>query len=227
MLTKFYTTFILTSFILFFVTHIHAQETLSCNSSSTEAKLVFVSKVGDIVNLKLYWDEKTTFNKDGLSITNGICLSCPEIGGREYPQKTEQEYRIKQTNKAKPVTIKWTNSYCGTRQSMIIEPIELKCKGSPAGAKLVWISTVGDIINLKMYWDEGSTFVGTINLDITNGVCERCQRVGGIGRKTKTGDIRRPNGTVQNYKVKRTDASKPVIIKWTGAYCGDQSLVIP
>jgi hypothetical protein len=220
-------TFILTSFMLFFMTSSHAQETLTCNSSTTRAKLVFVSKIGDMINLKIYWDEKSIFSEDDLYISNGVCESCPKVGGSDRSHKIEQSFQVKQTNTKKPTTIRWNSSYCGTRQSMIIDPIELKCKSSPTGAKLVWISTVGDIINLKMYWDEGSTFVGTINLDITNGVCQRCQRVGGVGRKNGAGDIRRSNGTVQNYKIKRTDASKPVTIEWAGAYCGDQSLVIP
>ncbi|MGK0389548.1 MAG: hypothetical protein ACI94Y_002291 [Maribacter sp.] len=219
--------FILTSFILCFVINSHEQETLTCNSSPTGAKLVFVSKIGDIIHLKIYWDEKTIFSEDNLDIINGECQSCPKVGGSDRSHGIEQNYQVKQTNTTKPTTIRWSSSYCGTRQSMIIDPIELKCKSSPAGAKLVWISTVGDIINLKMYWDEGSTFVGSSNLVITNGECQRCQRVGGVGRKNKDGGIRRPNGTVQNYQVKRTDASKPVTIEWTGAYCGDQSLVIP
>ena len=219
--------FILTGFILFFVTSSHAQETLTCNSSTTEAKLVFVSKIGDMINLKIYWDESTVFSEEDLYISNGVCESCPKVGGSDSSHETEQNFQIKQTNTTKPTTIRWNNSYCGTRQSMIIDPIELKCKGSPAGAKLVWISTVDDIINLKMYWDEKETFVGTINLNITNGECERCQRVGGAGRKNGAGDIRRTNGKVQNYKIKRTDASKPVVIEWAGAYCGSKSLVIP
>lgn len=211
-------TFILVCFFLFLGFSNYAQESLICNSSQTGAKLIFVSKVGNIINLKIYWDEKTIFGSDDLDITNGECQSCPKVGGKERTYGTEQDYQVKQINTNKPVMIKWGDSYCGIRQSMIIEPIELKCKGSPTGAKLVWISNVGDIINLKMYWDEGSTFVGTSLLDITNGECLRCRRVGGIGR---------PNGTVQNYKIKRTDASKPVTIEWVGGYCGDQSLVIP
>lgn len=219
--------FILTSFILFFMTNSNAQETLTCNSSNTGAKLVFVSKIGDMITLKLHWDEKTIFSAEDLSIINGECESCPKVGGPNREHGIEQEYKIKQTNTKKPTTIRWDDTYCGTRESMIVDPIELKCKGSPTGAKLVWISTDDDIITMKMYWDEGTIFVGSRSLDITNGECMRCQRVGGVSRPSANGGTRRPNGTVQLYKIKRTDASKPVIFKWTGAYCGSQSLTIP
>ena len=101
--------------------------------------------------------------------------------------------------------------------------LTLDCENSKTGAKLTLLSKNGQNIKMRLDWDEGATFSG-LALDITNGSCESCPRVGGIGR---------PHGTSAIYEIRQTDATKPVIIKWGGQpgnrkYCGeDRSMIIP
>jgi len=103
--------------------------------------------------------------------------------------------------------------------------ISLDCKGSNNGARVTFTSKQGSVIKLRVDWDEGATFVGKTNLNITNGVCEDCPTLGGIDTKK--------NPRSATYIVRQTDTSKPVIIKWGGnagniKFCGeDRSLIIP
>ena len=99
----------------------------------------------------------------------------------------------------------------------------LECENSKTGAKFTLLSKEGRNIRLRLDWDEGATF-SALALDITNGSCESCPKVGGIGR---------PYGTSAIYEIKQADLSKPVVLKWGGMpgnrqYCGeDRSLTIP
>ncbi len=198
---------------------INAQTLLECSNSRTNARITFESKVGDIINLKVYWDEGSTFSGAALNITNGECVSCPRVGGIGRPHGTEKTYQIRQIDPNMAVSIAWASTgYCGNEAAQVpgTSP-DLICNGSATGAKITFESKVGDILNLKVYWDEGATFGGAA-LNLTNGECVSCPRVGGIGR---------PHGTEKDYQIRQIDSTQQVIIKWAHAYCGtDQSLVI-
>lgn len=96
----------------------------------------------------------------------------------------------------------------------------LTCSGSSTGAKVSLESISGTTITLRMDWDEGSTFAPA-NLAITNGTCQSCPFIGGIGR---------PHGTFQFWTIEQTDPSQAVSVAWatTGTinYCGGSTPAI-
>ncbi|MCB0524399.1 MAG: T9SS type A sorting domain-containing protein [Lewinellaceae bacterium] len=90
----------------------------------------------------------------------------------------------------------------------------LTCTNSQSGAKVTFVEQTGQDITLLVDWDEGSTFSGN-NLVITNGTCQSCPNIGGIGR---------PHGIFKYYTIHQTDPDQPVTIDWappgTYVYCG-------
>lgn len=94
-----------------------AQNALSCKGSQTNAMATFVSGENGNITVRLDWNEGSTFAKQNLEITNGICINCPAVGGigKNNPVQT---WTIKQTDLAKPVSLAWgtesTKKYCGT-----------------------------------------------------------------------------------------------------------------
>jgi hypothetical protein len=100
----------------------------------------------------------------------------------------------------------------------------MDCANSKSGAKVTFLAKEGQIISLKVDWNEGATFMGKINLALTNATCEDCPNLGGLDRKLPR---------EATYTIRQTDPSQPVIVKWGGnagniKFCGaDRSLVIP
>jgi hypothetical protein len=94
-----------------------AQNVLPCNGSKTGAKATLISNDNGNVTVKLDWNEGATFAKQNLEITNGTCVTCPNVGGIGK-NNAVQTWTIKQTDLAKPVSLAWgtesTKKYCGT-----------------------------------------------------------------------------------------------------------------
>ncbi|MBL7795423.1 MAG: hypothetical protein JNJ90_02880 [Saprospiraceae bacterium] len=95
----------------------YAQNSLSCTGSKTGAKATVVSNDNGNITVKLDWNEGATFAKQNLEITNGTCVTCPNVGGigKNNPAQT---WTIKQTDLTKPVSLAWgtesTKKFCGT-----------------------------------------------------------------------------------------------------------------
>ena len=125
-------------------------------------------------------------------------------------------------------------SLTGTSSNWIAEPcgavsggntqevydILLTCSGSATNARVAFISKVDSVITLRVYWDEGSTFVGG-NLTFTNATCVDCRALGGIGR---------PNPIIADYIIHQTDPNQAVTVAWaepnTSAFCGGSTPVV-
>ena len=198
-----------------------AQTILTCTNSSTNARVEFLSKNGQTIKVKVYWDEGSGFNASSLNITNGTCTDCPMIGGMSREHGTEKVYTITQTNSTQEVTLAWASSgYCGGTSATVPGTGGMNCQNSSTGAKVTFLSKTGTTIKVKVDWDEGSTF-SAASLDITNGTCTDCPRIGGMARE---------HGVQKTYTITQSNASQPVILKWgpySNAYCGNDQLTIP
>lgn len=216
---------ILTLVVLFCFTETYAQTLLTCTGSRTGAKVSFVSKVGQDITLRIDWDEGSTFAPANLGIQNGTCEDCSYIGGIGRPHGSFKNWVIRQTDPNQPVTVAWatngTINYCGGSTPVTIPGTGalLNCTGSENGAKVSFVSKVGQDITLRIDWDENSTF-SSPNLDIQNGTCEDCSSIGGIGR---------PHGIFKNWVIRQTDPNQPVTVAWattgTISTCGGNTPV--
>lgn len=98
---------------------------MGCAGSKTGAKVKFLSKQGQTIKLQVDWNESATFvGKTNLAITNGVCETCPTLGGSSANPRTAT-YVIKQTDATKPVTVKWGGNagnikFCGADRSIVI-----------------------------------------------------------------------------------------------------------
>jgi len=204
-------------FLMSFSLLTSAQNSLPCKGSKTNAMATFVSEDNGNITVKLDWNEGAGFAKQNLEITNGTCVTCPNVGGigKNNPVQT---WTIKQADLTKPVSLAWgtesTKKYCGTEK---ITLNELPCNGSKTNAKATFISNDKGTVTVKLDWNEGATFAKQ-NLEITNGTCLTCPNVGGIGK----------NNPMQTWTIKQTDLTKPVSLAWgtesTKKYCGTQTL---
>ena len=206
--------------VFFGLNSLSAQTLLECSNSSTNARVDFVSKDGTTIKVKVYWDEGSGFNGSSLNITNGTCTDCPMIGGMAREHGTEKIYTITQTDPTKAVTLSWASTgYCGGTSSNVPGTGEMICTNSRTGANVSFVSKSGTTIKVKVEWDEGSTFIGANNLDITNGTCTDCPRIGGMARE---------HGTEKIYTITQSNASQDVTIRWDNTtYCGNDYLIVP
>ncbi len=99
---------------------------MNCAGSRTGAKVKFLSKQGQTIKLQVDWNEGATFvGKTNLAIDNGVCETCPTLGGIGTSNPRTATYVIKQTDATKPVTVKWGGNagnikYCGADRSIVI-----------------------------------------------------------------------------------------------------------
>lgn len=100
---------------------------LECKGSQNGARVTFTSKQGQTINLRVDWDEGATFvGKTNLKITNGVCETCPTLGGIDTKKNPRSAtYIVKQTNPNQPVTIMWGGNegnikFCGSDRSLVI-----------------------------------------------------------------------------------------------------------
>ena len=98
-------------------------QVMNCNRSRTGAKITLLSHQGNLIKLKVDWDEGSTFSSGSLALTNGKCISCPRIGGIGRPHGIEATYEIEQIATSKPVRIAWgirgTRNYCGNDEIVV------------------------------------------------------------------------------------------------------------
>ena len=191
---------------------------LPCKNSKTGAKATFVSNDGETIKLQMDWNEGSTLSGESLNITNGECINCPRLGGIGNPHPQEGIYEIKPTNLPEPVAIQWKSTkYCGNT-TLTLPNYDLPCKNSKTGANATFLSNNGKVIELHMDWEEGATLDGR-GLNITNGKCIDCPRLGGIGN---------PHPQEGIYRIEPTNLPEPVTIQWKSTqYCGDAALTLP
>lgn len=136
--------YIITTILLFGVLGVNAQVLLTCAGSKTGAKISFVSKSGQDIQLKVDWDEGSTFSANNLAIENGACTNCEKIGGISRANGSSQTWTIRQTDTEKPVSIAWATSgtirYCAGEAPVNIPktaPVDATWKKMPGAAKEV------------------------------------------------------------------------------------------
>ncbi|MEM7574727.1 MAG: VCBS repeat-containing protein [Bacteroidota bacterium] len=94
----------------------------------------------------------------------------------------------------------------------------MNCTGGRNGAKATLLSRQGTTIKLRMDWDEWATFSGTA-LNIDNGNCVNCPRIGGIGGP--------PHGRQKIYTIEQITPGQPTIISWAYTnFCGMESITV-
>ncbi|MEO0470060.1 MAG: hypothetical protein AAF206_10605 [Bacteroidota bacterium] len=197
----------------------NAQQVMNCKGSRTGARVKLLPPDGEMIRIKVNWDEGSTFSGAALALENAKCASCPRLGGIGRPHPIEAIYKLERLDDNQRVKINWgprgTDRYCGTDQITIEQG--LLCLGSKSNARVEFVSRSGGIVKVKVYWNEGSGF-NQKNLEVVNGTLVSNFLVGGSRAKEA------------NVEIKVTDNSKEVIVRWgqshTKLYCGDGELRI-
>lgn len=116
--------FILALVVLFGFFGVNAQTLLTCAQNPSGAKVSFISKSGQDIQLKVDWDENSTLSAVNLTLENATCTDCPYIGGMGRPHGTSKTWTIRQTDPNAPVSVAWVNDYCGSTAAVTIPATE-------------------------------------------------------------------------------------------------------
>jgi hypothetical protein len=195
-----------------------------CKNSRTGSKITLLPKDGSTFKIQVDWDERSGFAPpNSLTLTNGNCLSCPNLGG-SFPRQAVYEFEAIDANQ--PIRIQWgpfATNYCGTDEITVNNtgtpapaPAQvMNCANSRTGAKISLLPRDGTNIKLQVEWNEGSTFSPPNSIDLTNADCVSCPTLGG------------PNPKQGIYEI-APRAAGDVIINWgryTKSYCGSEKIV--
>jgi hypothetical protein len=111
-------------------------QSMDCAGSKNGAKVTFVSKEGQTIQLKVDWNEGATFvGNTNLALTNATCEDCPTLGGIDKTKNPRSAtYTIHQTDPSQPVIVKWGGNagnikFCGADRSLEIPADEGDAEG--------------------------------------------------------------------------------------------------